>query len=122
MFDAQLILTDATGSAVSVYSPWMPRGGDRMIATLDIVATNMSSMLAEFEVAVFHKDGETPGDGVSAPGTPITRDSAGRTSAEFGPLDELVRFKFTISAPSSESAFWAQFRMLSVVWFDAVAA
>ena len=122
MFDAQLLMTGPSGETVSVLSPWMSRGGDHMIATLDVVATNLGSMLGEFEVEVFHKDTETTGDGVAATGTPIARDTVGRSSSEFGPLEELVRFKFTISAPSVESSFWAQFRMLSVVWFDAVTA
>jgi hypothetical protein len=55
-------------------------------------------------------------------GTTITEDSVGIASSQFGPLEELVRFKFTISGPEAVSQFWAQFRMLSVVWFDAVTA
>ncbi len=122
MFDAQLLLTKTDGSAVSLLSPWTSRGADYLLATLDLVQTNMGTGLGVLEVRVFHKDPDDTGDGTQVGSTTISRATAGRTTAEFGPLKQLVRYKFTISAGGMEVTGWALFRMLSPVWFDAVKA
>ncbi len=122
MFDSQLLITKSDGSAVSVFSPWVSRGGDYVLATLDLVQTNMGSLLGALDVRVFHKNSQDSGDGSQVGSTPISRDTPGRTTTEFGPVKELVRYKFTISAIGMEATGWALFRILSPVWFDAVKA
>lgn len=121
MFHGQILMTQADGSAVSVYSPWLPRGADYVLATLDLIkAYNLGASIGSLEVRVFHKNAEDAGDGTQVGTTSISRETAGRTTTEFGPLKELVRFKFTIGAVGASATGWALFRMLSPVWFDAV--
>lgn len=120
MFDAQVLGTTSGGNAVSVYSPWMRREGDYLIATLDAIAITFGSILGSLEVRVYHKNTDDPDDGTVLTGS-ISVDSVGRSSEEFGPLKEMVRYRFTVSATTFQQE-WAMFRMLSPVWFDAVKA
>ncbi|MBK8977630.1 MAG: hypothetical protein IPM29_17105 [Planctomycetes bacterium] len=117
MFDAQLMITESDGASVSLYSPWMNREGDRVLATLDLVELHPDGRL---QVSVYHKSAEDSGDGDPASGTAITRTSAGRTTSEFGPLKEFVRYKFTCESDGEGTQAWTLFRMLRLAWFDAV--
>jgi hypothetical protein len=58
------------------------------------------------------KNSEDTGDGVIK-GTALETTAVGRDSKEFTGLDELVRYKFEMSAGDR-----VMFRMLSPVWFD----
>ena len=120
MFDAQILQTKSDGSSVSVFSPWLRRGGDRALMTLDVIAATLTAFLAELNVQLFHKNSEDTGPGTQVGSTTITATGSGRTTAEFGTVKELVRYKFTITAGGSNDLRWALFRMLGVVWFDAV--
>lgn len=118
MFQAQLLM-----AGTDVYSPWFPRGGDYLRATLEVVAQSGGNNLT---VRVFSKKAEDTGDGANADNgdtTTIVRNSAGRTTTEWQGksltpgLSELVRYKFSLAG----STGWSLFRMLDPVWFNAVA-
>lgn len=117
MFQAQILVVGA--SSTVIYSPWFPRQGDYLRATLEIAAISGATL----EVEVFTKNAEQSTNGVDADtGTSISSNAVGRGTAEWGPtgstgLLELVRYKFTASGSSGN---WVLFRMLSPVWFDAV--
>ena len=110
MFQGQLLIRGS--SDTKVYSPWMPRGGDYLRATAEYIAGN-----GDLTVSVYTKNKEETGDGTAVTGS-ISLTSAGRTTAEFTGLEELVRYEFTAGGSTSQ---WFLFRMLGPVWFDAVA-
>jgi hypothetical protein len=87
---------------------------------LDLVRVTFGSLLGTFEVKLYHKNADDTGDGTAVAGS-ITRDSAGQSSAVFTGLEELVRYRFRVSATTLGQE-WALFRMLSPVWFDTVCA
>lgn len=132
MFDAQILI--ATGSTYSVFSPWSPRGGDYLNATLNIAARAGSPTL---KVYVWTKNSEDAGDGEDAGltdgavyinGTDVgTFTAQWRSGAATGSaatanaaLEELVRYKFEISGGSAGD--WLAFRMMTPIWWDAVQA
>ena len=117
MFEAQYLINPD-----SSYSPWFPRGGDNLRATLDLIAVSGSGKL---RVDVFTKNTEDPGDGSNADSTlKIDTSTTGRTTIEWPAssaspgLLELCRYKFSFSAGSAGDR--ALFRMLPPVWFDSV--
>ena len=120
-FEAQLL----EGASTTVFSPWMPREGDYMIGTAELIALEAS---AQLEVRLFTKDLDDPGDGAQVDSSiKITISVAGRRdSAEWGfdgttsGLKELVRYRFESRAATAAGS--VLFRMLSPVWFDAVLA
>lgn len=127
MFDAQLLSPVSGTTDTTVFSPWFPRGGDKLLATLEVVAVSGATV----KVELFTKNSEDPDDGDPADtgGSPvnITRSSAGRTTQEWSDeeastigIEELVRYKYTVSG--SASSDWVLFRMLPPVWFDAAQA
>ena len=120
MFEAQLLKVAST-----VYSPWFPRGGCSITATLEVIEIDGSDITINVEI--FTKASEAAGAGTDAEaGTDITRtlgDGPGRTSETWvGKVNDLVRYKFTVVNESSEDPGWVLFRMLPPQWFDAVKA
>lgn len=125
MFEAQRLFKDD-----SVFSPWFPRGGDILIATVDVIDIPASG--GTLTVKVFTKTADDPGDGDDAAGvagTEISRTSAegaGQEDQEWVAesltpgLEDLVRYKFTFTASAATDS--VLFRMLAPVWFDAVSA
>lgn len=53
MFEAQMLIT--TGADYSVYSPWFPRGGDNLRATLEVVKRGTAATVT---VRIFTKNTE----------------------------------------------------------------
>lgn len=119
MFEAQYLF-----AGDEVFSPWMPRGGDNMIVTVDLIASNSSNVTVE----VYQKNSEDTGDGFihpsensTPPGTPTEIDTStlGPTSETFENVMELVRYKISASGSGTNRIL---FRMLSIVWYDEVKA
>lgn len=118
MFQGQYLFNGDT-----VYSPWIPRGGDNLTYSADLIAQNTS----ELKVEVYTKNPEDIGDGDL-----ITATEGSMTSSGLGPfsetiastktategIEELVRFKFTPT--TSTAGHYVLFRMLDPVWFDSV--
>ena len=111
MFQAQLLL-----GTQSVYGPWMPRGGDLMSITLDLISTNATGT-DKLTVEVFTKKKDDSGDGAVATGTSIQTNTVGRSQTTYSALNDLVRYKFT---PGGAVSVNYLFRMLSPVFFDTV--
>ena len=105
-----------------VDSPWVPRKGDYLRATVELVDNKNNVSLT---VRVFTKKEEETGDGVEVDsGTTIILSTPGRQLKEWGPITgtglwEMIRYRFE---SESDVAGWVLFRMLSPVWFDAVNA
>ena len=125
MFEAQYLMTKST-EGESVFSPWFPRQGDCIRATLDVIQLSNATLVVE----VFTKNSEDTNDGDNADsgGTPtsITATGPGRSTQEWSRtvattigLEELVRYKFTIKSEDGSLA-WVLFRMVPPAWFDAV--
>ena len=116
MFEAQMLISNGTGYAV--YSPWFPRGGDNLRATLEVVNRVGTATVT---VRVFTKNAEDVGDGSEAGSSlSISGGAAGRSVAEWaGVTKQLVRYKFTVGGTDGN---WTIFRMLAPVWFDSVVA
>lgn len=114
MFQAQYLPGGTT-----IYSPWFPRGGDYMVATVEVAAADAAGTV--LTVQVLSKDKSDFGDGLALTTPTFTQTGAGRTSVTFGGttaaagMKDLVRFSF-----SCPSAKWVLFRMLPPSWFDAI--
>lgn len=120
MFDAQTIFGGTT-----VYSPWFPRGGDYLRATVEAIKLTAAGL----EVRVFTKKQEDTTSGADVDSSASGKIATTGTTAgqiithEWGPdtgngINELVRYEFKNTASSSSD--WILFRMLPPVWFDAV--
>lgn len=112
MFDAQVLLAGS-----DIYTPWVPRGGDNFIATLDVIDIDNATIT----IRTFTKNSEETGDGTDADAsTTIARTTVGRSQAEWnGVLDEWVRLKISVTGQDGK---WVLFRMLNPIWFDSVEA
>ena len=116
MFQGQLLMC----SGVPVYSPWFPRGGDNLRATVELIASYNSS--SNITVSVLTKNAEETTDGTAIGSTfASSGGTAGRYAGEFTAgataLKEMVRYKFD---PGTVTSGWVLFRMLPPVWFDSV--
>ena len=125
MFDAQLLFVGGDPiTGIKVFSPWMPRRGDHMRATLEVAQI----FGATIKVDVFTKNSEDTGDGTDADSvfaTNIVSAAIGRTTQEWFSagtvgLKEMIRYRYTVTGTTT--AHWVLFRMLPLVWFDAVKA
>jgi hypothetical protein len=111
MFQAQILM----GGNV-VYGPWMARGGDYARVTLEQAVSSSCNIT----VVLFTKKHDDPGNGTAVSGS-LAGSGLGRTTAEFpngaNGMNDLVRYQFTASGSGSN---YCLFRMLPIVWFDAV--
>ena len=124
MFEAQMLMATGTGaSAYSVFSPWFPRGGNNLRATLELI--NSAASADRISLGVTTKALDETGDGTDVAGS-IDLDGSDvgtvdqRQTGEFaGTLKDLVRYKFTVQGTAGN---WVLFRTLAPVWFDDVEA
>lgn len=112
MFEGQYLFRGNT-----FFSPWMPRRGDNILITCDLLAQAGTVTL---DVEVHEKNTEDPGDGAVI-GTALNVSATGRASKEFTGVMELVRYRFSCAGGSAATEY-VVFRMLSAVWFDDVRA
>ena len=117
MFEAQLIHATAS-RGTEIYSPWIPRGGDNLLATVDVVKVVGGGVSVE----VATKNVEDSGDGTLVSGS-LSGATAGRHTKGWGPsvLKELIRFKYTVTLEETAPE-WVLFRMVPLLWFDTVNA
>jgi hypothetical protein len=122
MFQAQILTANGTANGSDVFGPWMPRGGDNIVCTVEIISMSGSSPTGLL-VEVWTKAKSDTGDGTGpATNTGSTTSfgstsSPGRYSATYLGMNELVRYKFK---PGTTDGKWAMFRMLPPSWFDSV--
>lgn len=89
MFEAQYLIGDR-----SVYSPWMSRGGDKLIITVDVMQLSSGTLTVE----PLTKNSEDTDDGAAVTGTALSITAASTTatsSSTFSGLEELIRYKFS---------------------------
>ena len=118
MYDAQYLIT-RSGSGVTVYSPWFPRGGAHARFVVDIVSLEDATLT----VKAWTKNSEDAGDS----GTEIATATALATATQHAfqttsAAEEMVRFTFHCSLSTENVVAIVLFRMLTIVWFDAVKA
>lgn len=84
MFESQILIAgDSDGDSQMVYSPWFPRQGDYLLATVEVVQLTSAVTL---ETKVFTKNSEDTGDGTDVDaGTSISQSASGRADEEWGP-------------------------------------
>ena len=120
MFDAQMLI-NPSASGLTIYGPWMPRGGDNATLGIDLVAESMTA--GGFRIRVATKASEDAGDGVaiSTEKTIAHGDGADQYTWEVsGQMKDLVRYEFAF-VNSANAGAWVLFRMLPISWFDSVA-
>ncbi|MEZ6195167.1 MAG: hypothetical protein R3F20_05475 [Planctomycetota bacterium] len=114
MFQAQFLMNTATTSII-VYGPWMPRQGDNITFTLDLVGAKLTG---NFVVELVTKNSEDTGAGTLS-GVTAVKSTAGQIDATARGVEELVRYRYTFSEAAAGD--WALFRMLDPIWWDDVA-
>jgi len=109
-------------SPYQVYGPWMPRGGDYVTITADVVAANMPA--TGITVELWQKNSETVGDGAIIGTGLLITGAAGQYPTSFGPtsapnagIEELVRYVFNVPSQTALGQ-WVLLRMLTPVWWD----
>lgn len=110
----QLLTPDS--SSRSVFSEWMPRGGDSAVFPSELITV----FAADFTVEVYHKNSEETGSG-SLVGTIVSGQTAvGQSRATIGSLKELVRYRVTVTGAGTGTASTGAvlYRMLAPTWFD----
>lgn len=116
MFEGQYLFSDDVGG-ISVYSPWFARGGDNAEFTVDIIQATG----AKLDIAVLTKKSEDAGDGGSTIASQTNINTAGRTTiSSTAGAEELVRYRFTCKADTTDVLGYVLFRMLPIVWWNAV--
>ena len=110
MFQGQYIFGNT-----AVYSPWMPRGGDNLRMTADVI--QITGVTLDVEVAT--KKSEDSGDGTVLTSGKISTSTTGLSQKTFtGEVNDLVRYKFTTSGGAATD--YVLFRMLNPIWYDEV--
>jgi hypothetical protein len=111
MFDAQYLF-----KSHEVFGPWMSRGGDHVIATVDLAS--LDGVGAELYIKLYTKNSEDVGHGSLLSGS-LDSSIAGTKSLLFSNTKELVRYHFTVPKGAADGSK-ALFRMLAPVWFDSL--
>ena len=104
------------GDGDSYFTPLMPRQGNGVTTTFEIVAMSAGTIVT---VKLFEKNSESTGDGSENTSGSESRDSLGVTSFRNTAIMELVRYQVTIASdgePSAGDIFWAHFRILAPAW------
>jgi hypothetical protein len=121
MIDAKVLATGSrAGESYEVWGIWMPRRGDNVMLTVEVVA----NFAATFEVQLFEKNYDEPGNGFDALVGTAFPETTGRSSfTKFG-AKELIRVRLSIiiagSAPDGDVGLLL-YRFLEPVWFEDVA-
>lgn len=116
MLDAKLLPTFDLehNKTVTVYGVWIPRRGDNVRLTVEVVANQAATMVA----TLFQKNYDEPGDGTTT-GVALTFTSIGRQTMELLGAKELVRLQLKLD-PSGTDVGKVLYRVLQPVWFETV--
>lgn len=124
MIDAKLLrtprATDSDPIQYDVYGVWIPRRGDNVRMTMELV----SNYYADVTATLLYKNYDDTGDGItSGVSTQFTSNVTGIKEMELLGSKELVRVKLSVFAATglrSGDMGWFLFRFLQPVWFEAV--
>ena len=122
MFEAQYVHY-SDGANTVLYSPWYPKGGGNARFTLDLVQQQDADILVQVCTKTTEETGEGPNLVAMTPSTATS--TMGQTTYKTtgdATILELVRYKFTVGPPDTETDGYVLFRMLAPVWFDDVKA
>jgi hypothetical protein len=123
VIDATLLATPPGGdeTVIQLYGTWVPRGGDNLLLTVELVA----NFMAHVDVQIFEKNYSDVGNGSGTGASVLFDGTTGRqTLARLG-AKELVRVVLTITGKSklpSDEVGWFLYRVLQPAWFEAVKA
>ena len=126
LLDAEQLATcvvPAMGVAptLTLYSVWVPRGGDNLLLTVESVA-NTGAFVG---VQLVEKNRNETGDGTTIAGAIKFNGTTGRTTRTWLGVKEQVRFKFTLDpggGVAAGSCGLLLFRCLMPTWFETVKA
>lgn len=103
-------------SSRSVFSEWTKRGGDYGTFTVDLI----TAFAAKITVEVYHKNAEDTGPGSLKAAVVTNLTTVGvKEGVTIGPLQEMVRYKITVTSDNSGSTGAILYRILTPTWFDA---
>ena len=121
MIDGKILATRMSEEEgpLEVWGVWMPRKGDNLLFTMEVVKNYHTTLTAE----LYERNYDEVGDGVSTGDSVQFKAEEGRQSFTKIGAKEIVRIKLTIerseSLPRSEAGL-VLFRFLHPVWFEAV--
>lgn len=121
MIDGKILATRASDEdgPLEVWGVWIPRKGDNLLFTLEVVKNYHTTLTAE----MFERNYDEVGDGLFAGESVQFKAEEGRQSFTKLGAKEIVRIKLTIeryeSLPKGEVGL-VLFRFLQPVWFEAV--
>jgi hypothetical protein len=113
MFDAQYVFKDTT-----VYSPWFEREGDYLIVFGELLQVNGGT--SKLEVFMYSKSAMESGDGAVSVSPRLSISSVGSDDREYTDAQDLVRLR--IRNPSTTSGDYILYRIIGMIWYDAVKA
>lgn len=116
MIDAKL-LPSYKSEPLTVYGVWIPRKGDNLRLTVEVVW----QLGADFTATLYQKNYADVGDGASTAASVEFKAATGRQSMELLGVKELVRVALTC-APNADAVGLALYRALHPVWFETVRA
>ena len=121
MIDAKLLATKTTDETVTVYGVWVPRRGDNVRLTVEVV----DNQGVDLDVLVLQKNYEDTGDGATTGVSTGFDQVSGRQTVEVLGAKELIRFELRLARgldlPSGEIGT-VLLRFLEPVWFESVEA
>lgn len=122
MLDAKLLPTFDKNSqeTLTVYGVWMPRKGDNLRLTVEVVWTKFAVLKA----TLFQKNYDEVGDGTTA-GVSLTFSlTTGRQTMELLGAKELVRVQLELDPGGdvTTGVGLVAYRLLQPVWFESVKA
>lgn len=122
MMDAKVLATSSkAGDSYVVWGVWIPRRGDNVIFTVEVVANFGTT----FSVQLFEKNYDEPGDGSDALVGTAFPETTGRLSFTKLGAKELIRVRLEVanvsgSVPDGDVGLLL-YRFLQPVWFENVA-
>jgi hypothetical protein len=122
MIDAKLLATrgwDDGSAEVVVYGVWIPRHGDNVRLTIEVV----DNQGTDLEVTILHKDYADSGDGTASGAYTVFDQVTGRRTLELLGAKELIRFALSLrrGGDLKDGQFGSVLiRFLEPVWFETV--
>jgi hypothetical protein len=116
MIEAQYLTTDRTAGEAIAFSPWFPKGGDKMLFFVDLT---QSLNGGQIQVELYHQNTNETGNGTLAATLAYTS-AIGVSQQSASDLKELVRYRYSVKLPEGTGHAHVLFRMLSPVFYDAL--
>ena len=116
MLIGQSVIAPSGGAPAILYTPWFPRGGNGLRASVQYL--NKSGALSTFSCTVLTKNNEDSDASESTLGSSFSISSSTlgevTTSSTFTGCKELVRYSISVMASSGTE--WVHFEINSPIW------